>query len=120
MNNDVKPDPECFDQGSSLFSIWGLVVFGEPASNVCLTSFAIFIQFINKAESNIASPEVKSRSHIIDRIFVVQPAEGVLGVTWPWPQVQVTAPVNNNTEDATLWKHENPLKTKLFIHIFVL
>lgn len=53
----------------------------------------------------VFSPEVESRGHIIDRIFVVQPAEAVLGVTLPGPPVQVTAPVYNNTEDSTLYKH---------------
>lgn len=54
----------------------------------------------------MVSPEVESRSHIIDSIFVVQPAEAVCRVTLPCPPVQVTAPVNNNTEDTTLYKHE--------------
>lgn len=48
------------------------------------------------------SPEVVPRGHIVDWMFVVQPAEGVLGITLPGPPVQVAAPVNKNTQDTAL------------------
>lgn len=33
-DNNVKPDSICFNQGSCLLPIWGLVVFCKPASSV--------------------------------------------------------------------------------------
>lgn len=63
--------------------------------------------------SKIVLPEVVSRGHIIDRVFVVQSAEAILGITLPSPPVEVTAPVNNNTKDATLYKHTKTRKLNL-------
>lgn len=63
----------------------------------------------------MVSPKVVSRSHIIDRISAVQPAEAVLGVTLlPHPPVQVTAPVYNNTQDTALHKHR--IKHLKYVH----
>lgn len=56
-------------------------------------------------------PEVESRGHIVVRIFTVQSAEAVLGVTLFFcPPVQVTGPVNNNPEDAPLYGHRKELQ----------
>lgn len=61
-------------------------------------SIKLFISLFKKK----VSPEVVSRGHISDWVFVVQPAEAVHGVTLSCPPIQVTAPVNGDTNDTTL------------------
>lgn len=67
---------------------------------------------------NTASPEVESRSHLVDGMLVVQPAEAVFAGTFPCPAVQVKAPINYNNEDTTtLYKHKIQVATDMTLEI---
>lgn len=48
------------------------------------------------------SPEVVTWGHIVTLVLVVQPVEAVFGKTLADPPVEVAAPVDKNSQDATL------------------